>query len=122
MYINFINTPGRSIMKKTIVLLITLSFLNLSAGEKITKKTIKKWINRCHAESVKRFGGMPANSGQALVLKNSISDSYFEWYEGYLAIKKGKKADMWKFRTGNMRDSLKMKCPETAMELPDLSE
>ncbi len=109
-------------MKKFIALLITLNFLNLSAGEKITKKTVKKWIDRCHTESMKRFGGMPSNSDQARVLKNSISDSYFEWYEGYLAIQKGKKVSMWKFRTGSMRDSLKMKCPETAMELPDLSD
>ncbi len=109
-------------MKKFTALLITLSFLNLSAGEKITKKTIKKWIETCHRESLKRFAGIPAGSDQARVLKNSISDSYLEWYEGYLTIEKGKKVSMWKFRTGNMRDSLKMKCPETAMELPDLSD
>jgi hypothetical protein len=122
MYIYSINSPGRNMMKKTIALLITLSFLNLSAGEQITKKTIKKWIQMCHEESLKRFDSIPAHSDQARIIKNSINDSYFEWYEGYLAIKKGKTVSMWKFRTGNMRDSLKMKCPETAMELPDLSD
>ena len=107
-------------MKKVVIFLFILSLVSLFANSIITKKKIEEWSEQCCKEYAKTFVNVEKNRKMIKDGQNSIKEDFTKWFEGYNDLKNNKNVEMWKFQAPMIQDSIKVKCPETAKNLPDL--